>query len=132
MFDCILENSLKNIFQYLGQRKMKKKEEKIRNHCKCKPSTVNPPQTTMKKPTNQPSQSHRNPPQNPPQIINHMSNIGSWRRSTSELESTAKPSDTVRRERDRRSPPRSPDPLATVAKSSDLQPIATISRPRRS
>ncbi|GMY20832.1 hypothetical protein FCV25MIE_16073 [Fagus crenata] len=41
-----------------------------------------------------------------------MSNTDSWRKSTFKLESTVKPSDTVKREGDRRNP----DPLATAAK----------------
>jgi hypothetical protein len=46
VFDCILENSLKNILQCLEQRKMKKKKKKKKKKkiqkptAKCKPTTV--------------------------------------------------------------------------------------------
>jgi hypothetical protein len=54
VFDCILENSLKNIFQCLREHKMKKrkKEETTANANPPPQSTVNPLQTTVKNPTN--------------------------------------------------------------------------------
>jgi hypothetical protein len=74
VFDCILENSLKNIFQCLGERKMEKRK-KTKTTANANPppqSTVNLLQTTVKKthkPTAKPTQS--DPPQptqsNPPQ-----------------------------------------------------------------
>ena len=107
VFDCILENSLKNIFQCLEQRKMKK-WKKLETHYKCKSTTAihckstanhhkKNPQTTI---TAKRTQS--NPLQSTANHHNHEQHRF-WRKSTSELESTAKPSDTVRRERDRRS-----------------------------
>jgi hypothetical protein len=59
VFDCILENSLKNILQCLEQRKMKGKKKNRNPLQSANPppqSTKNPPQTTIKKPTNPPSQ----------------------------------------------------------------------------
>ena len=94
VFDCILENSLKNIFQCLGQRKMKKKKKKSETIANANPppqSTVNPPQTTIKKthkPTITAKPTQLNPLQthcNPPQIITII-----W--ATSVLGARARPS----------------------------------------
>jgi hypothetical protein len=91
VFVCILKNTLKNILQCLEQRKMKKKKI-IRNR---NLTAANPPQTTVKQPTNPPSQQnplHQNQKQTNqnPQIITIMGNIGSWRTSTSEREMVAR------------------------------------------
>ena len=55
VFGCIPENSLKNILQCLEEKK-----KNSETYCKVQnpppQSIVNPPQTTIKKPTNPPSQ----------------------------------------------------------------------------
>ena len=74
VFDCILENSLKNIFQCLGQRKMKKRKNQkplqmqtlhrkstANHHEKThKPTITIPPQSTAKPTANHQSyEQHR-------------------------------------------------------------------------
>jgi hypothetical protein len=67
VFDCILENSLKNILQCLEQRKMKK--ENSETHCKVQTHHHNPPIINRKPPsqqTHKPSKPTTTSPTAPP------------------------------------------------------------------
>ena len=80
VFDCILENGLKNILLCLEQSKMKekKRKENSETHCKVQTHHRNPPIINRKPPSQQTQQTSK--PTNPanPQTHHH---------STSELES---------------------------------------------
>ena len=83
VFDCILENSLKNILQCLEQRKMKIKEN-LETYCKVQTHHRNPPIINSKPPSQQ-TRKHANPQTQQTRKPTNPANLQTHHHSTSEL-----------------------------------------------